>query len=126
MKYKQFKLRKKYKPIIEEWIETLRSGEYEQGHTELYTKALNTYCCLGVYCSALLDLDEYLRRDGTEGCITTDSGMVDIGSPNFIPDLIGETPLTTYLTTLNDGWENIKPHSFKEIADYLETHIKYV
>lgn len=43
MQNKKQKLSKKFK---RDWIKALRSGEYEQGTTELYRNG--KYCCLGV------------------------------------------------------------------------------
>lgn len=33
---------------IDRWITALRSGEFKQGETFLYTPEKDTYCCLGV------------------------------------------------------------------------------
>jgi hypothetical protein len=38
------------KEILEKWIETLRSGEYQQGNGKL--RSGKHYCCLGVLCEA--------------------------------------------------------------------------
>lgn len=41
------KLPKKFK---KEWVKALVSGKFPQGRYNLYNKANNTFCCLGVAC----------------------------------------------------------------------------
>ena len=121
MEYRAFTLRKKYKPVIDNWIDILRSGDYKQATGQLYDGV--GYCCLGVYCTTLLDGLEYLEHHGAEGFVC--DGLF-IEHDNAVPKLLGQGDLTEYLGALNDGdIVGIPKHSFNKIADYLEKYIKY-
>lgn len=41
-------------PVMEKWIERLRSGKYKQGKTVLRFED-DTYCCLGVLCDLAVE-----------------------------------------------------------------------
>lgn len=40
-----------YKEIKKQWVDALRSGEYEQGRFRLRNPDTNKFCCLGVLCN---------------------------------------------------------------------------
>jgi len=50
--------------IIKEWIEALRSGEYQQGKYSLKINE-DIYCCLGVLCDKVKP-KEWKQREGEE------------------------------------------------------------
>jgi hypothetical protein len=61
-------------PLVRKWIEALRSGEYDQGLGELYTRDPSlvkpAYCCLGVLQE--IAPASYTRNPGSCGAITSD------------------------------------------------------
>ena len=93
------------------WVEALRSGEYEQGEGAL--KKGNSYCCLGVLCSlAEREITGENRIDGLSASETYEAIIEMIGTPNY-----------EQFTQRNDGTAAYKPHSFTQLADYIEANI---
>jgi hypothetical protein len=100
----------KMDPILKaNWCKALRSGEYVQGQGTLRNDA-GQYCCLGVLCVvAGLELDP--------------SGNSPVGSKDSyqpIEPLVGDASLNA-LYHRNDGICGQRPHTFSEIADYIES-----
>lgn len=102
------------KKFKQQWINALRSGDYEQGTGGLcrITEEGAKYCCLGV---------AFEEANGEDAWTETRSCWLDLG-PN-----IGETayynPGITYdnievLSRMNDNGS-----SFLEIADWIEENI---
>lgn len=98
------------------WVAALRSGEFKQGISNLYSKVDNTFCCLGVaenICGTTLQslhgktLPFYLRSPK---------------SPNLLrtrwEDKEGKITVVGKLAEFND-----KPKSFKWIANYIEKNL---
>lgn len=58
------------KKVKEDWVEALRSGQYEQKRGNLMTQQLYSgateYCCLGVLCDAVLEIGHYTDNDNNE------------------------------------------------------------
>ena len=108
------------------WVAALESGEYSQARGTLKDNA--SYCCLGVACvvaGARFERDEendpVALRDqiviSSEGVILTGAFCQEIG-------LSHDEMVKLY--QMNDGncatavSEEIKPHSFEEIASYIK------
>lgn len=93
------------------WVEALRSGEYRQGEGRLYDNATNTFCCLGVLCKitgmSLLGAD----REGLE-LGPSQRQKVGVSMAQMIE-----------LTTRNDGSGGRSPHSFPQLADYIDANL---
>lgn len=107
-------------PTKEEWVAALRSGEYKQFNgalmrvdvyhdtqREIMLDKHNSFCCLGVYMSL-----QYKKGYDTI-----------IGAHNMP---LCEPSIKEHICTLiqmNDGdpAKDIKPKSFAEIADYIES-----
>jgi len=89
--------------IKEKWVVALRSGEFEQGHLELFKDG--KYCCLAVL----------LRVMGT---------VLEERDVRY--HLLGEfgfdQAMTEKFWAFNDGLphKKLKPHSFRWIAAYIE------
>ena len=100
--------------IKAEWLEALRSGEYEQGIGVLRTGD-DKFCCLGVLCEVLvkrglmeapkLDRGENMYDYQEYSAVLPDPVQVRVGLP-YISDLM----------ELNDT----KGLPFAEIANYIE------
>lgn len=91
------------------WIAALRSGEYQQHRDGLtnYEGRRNgepaSYCCLGVLCVVGRGKDDMDYRHVNE---------------------MGLDEMTvSHLTMRNDGRGGQHPHSFAEIADYIEANL---
>lgn len=118
------------KIVIREWVDALRSGEYEQGTGQLSRDG--EYCCLGVLCElahkkGLLDKD--IDSLGSGNVIYTDGDDRDEMMPPVsirrwagIDDWTVEREdededwVETELAVLNDD----NGYSFDEIADLIE------
>ena len=105
------------------WVAALRSGEYKQGRSWLYTTlsdGTHEYCCLGVAACVLDIPKQYMDR-------TTLTG---VDHPNVTKDITDalNTTCTEYpremsfqsmLMGMNDGGKD----GFPEIADYIEQNL---
>jgi hypothetical protein len=121
--------------IKERWVDALRSGQYEQGHSYLRNKA-DKLCCLGVLCElaagdGIIDSWQlanetwsYGNRDGDNSnhrlpdAVMEWAGLRPNTSPEVyvpLPDRPGQREL---LTILNDHG---KP--FTWIADVIEASL---
>ena len=112
-----------------EWIEALRSGQYEQGSgnlKQIRSSAKELYCCLGVLCD-VSNLKEWFATGDMAN--TFKYGDVDLEEGLVPPEVRDWAGLTEYavdwdsvhfeesLAAKNDdkGW------SFEQIADWLES-----
>jgi hypothetical protein len=123
------------KELVKQWIEALRSGNYQQTQYKLRERGLNSdsYCCLGVLCEIakpLLSLEEgnslekYLNVGGypPEEVLKLLGQNFDIEDDNYkcISVQIEDKGFIA-VHSLNDAYNK----SFAEIADLLEqTHLK--
>ena len=93
-----------------EWVEALRSGDYQQGQGALLTG--DRFCCLGVACeiSGLAEWNGhyYLGQD----CALPDEVMDWLG----LRDYMGEWMNGDTLAARNDTGK-----TFREIADLIES-----
>ena len=114
------KINIEYKPLIDKWIKALESGEYKHGVGALCNSSLYkpTYCCLGVYCHALLNIDS----NGMYGAYITPELVQE---NKILPELIDITPFTEKLMELNDVDYAENKDPFKDIANFLKNNIEY-
>ncbi|WP_441235620.1 hypothetical protein [Bradyrhizobium sp. 930_D9_N1_4] len=100
------------------WVEALRSGEYKQARNAL--RDGNRYCCLGVLCKVA---GLPIRNDGlgVEGHGVGGKSSYSSYEPIF--NLVGGFDQSHPLSMRNDGAGNFKPHTFKQIADYIEANL---
>lgn len=93
------------------WVEALRSGEYQQG--VMYLKRDGCFCCLGVLCEV--------------AGLTLHDSVADQEADDYQPifDLLNDADakISAKLWQMNDGTGVSRPHSFVEIADYIEEHL---
>lgn len=90
------------------WIAALRSGRYEQctSGTLISTKeGRKTHCCIAV---AAEESGEKIDDNVTYNWLANMIGMDEVG--------------VLWLKNDGDG-DDIKSHSFSEIADYIETNL---
>ena len=109
--------------LKQKWVDALRSGRFRQTHGQL--KARNgACCCLGVLCQ-ISGVQWVWRSDhGEPAYFAGDENR------NYLPrQLAQEIGLNrtcqTDLALMNDGddIQDIRPHSFAEIADYIEENL---
>jgi hypothetical protein len=94
------------KAVIANWITALRSGKYEKGDTQLYDRATNCYCALGVLGKVM----GYTFSDSGRDLV--DSFGRDVGYDPFGNVIVQDLEV---IWGKNDrGW------SFNDIADWLE------
>lgn len=127
------------KELVKLWVDTLRSGKYQQGKKALRSKD-DKFCCLGVLCDISKDtLDtnwvlgnaydkNHYSLDGFGGVlpesvvnylgVTSENYNVQISHKNSkLPNFVLEKEKEEiYLTNLNDDYGL----SFDQIADVLE------
>lgn len=95
------------KELKAKWIAALRSGEFKQGRE--YFERYEKFCCLGVLC----------KVSGNPTTLEYHSNW------DAVTPIIGNQDVIDMLWRMNDGRDdvNIRPHSFSEIADYIESHL---
>lgn len=140
----KFQIDERYKPLIDQWIEALRSGEYKQGQGTLYCH--NRFCCLGVLCNLQVNVPEVV--DDSSSDFAYPIHLDDHGAKIDIPVelMSADAHLAAILTTLNDlhiassesaknmakryAYEISYPvkssYNFEDIANILEQVIEYV
>lgn len=112
-----------------EWLKALRSGDYKQCRGSLrsttFESAETSYCCLGV----LAKIAGLKFAEGDSNLLEGDSYPSDSYRHKISP-LLGDKDTCEYyaLTARNDGSKDRNgvihtPHSFKEIADWIEANI---
>jgi hypothetical protein len=97
------------KELKAKWIAALRSGVYHQTRGSM--KDFDGYCCLGV-------LREIIAPGSTAAAKNSDhlsAEHAEIAGLRF-----GQQ---SELANMNDGSNDHRPHSFAEIADYIEKEI---
>jgi len=115
------------KEAIEEWVEALRSGQYEQGVHHLRNKD-ETYCCLGVVCDLFKEEvgGEWKEEDNMRNNYTFNipKSKISYYGDEYMPDTVvkylglDEDFLNDTLTEMNDSGR-----SFEEIADKIEKEL---
>lgn len=111
------------KPAVKKrWIKALRSGEYEQGHGRLHT-ADGKFCCLGV----LADIEamgDWVLEDRFNYVLQLDSGERGFATlPGRLAKRLGINGVQEDLFFRNDGCARHHPHTFDEIADWIEENL---
>lgn len=103
--------------LRQRWIEALRSGRYKQTTGQIGTNK-GPNCCLGVLCRIARVPYKLWREDH------------ELQDPLIhIEQRLGlSRDQITHLIHLNDGYTSrgirIQPHSFEQIADYLEGRMR--
>lgn len=106
------------------WLNALRSGVYAQAQGYLYLADTGGYCCLGVLCRTMGATWGH-TNDTMYGAPKLDDMILSKGgaerlSPAVL-DIVGITVQQEQkLIDMND---QATPHSFFEIADYIEKHL---
>jgi hypothetical protein len=97
-------------PIKTNWLNALRSGEYQQGEGSLQP-TYDTFCCIGVFCIAN---NIKIHPSGND---MVDENGESCGYKN-LNDLVG-------ISTTNQLWEmnDVKKFSFNQIADWIEENL---
>jgi len=119
------------KEIATKWIESLRSGKFNQDKN--YLKEDTTHCCLGVLCELYNELNEekieessmWLGETGDKDKIHAFDGATGALSITVqrwagIKTDVGRVGEEDYLTLMNDDAKC----SFSEIADFIEKNIE--
>lgn len=117
----------------DEWVEALRSGEYQQGKGRLrrIDDGEVSHCCLGVGCD-LSDPDAWQPPEASIGeeFKFEQSAWDSAGSylpPDHVTKAIDNAAdlenFTSRLTGHNDGANDLQKFDFKEIADQIEAHL---
>ena len=107
--------------IKKKWVAALRSGEYRQGTGKLQTLG-GTNCCLGVLLRVQGQdvIELYRDEDGTFSFLNVEVSHVPL-------DFAAGLTLAQQgrLAKMNDGdrLEDVPPHSFEQIADYIEKNL---
>lgn len=120
------------------WIAALRSGEFKQAQSELHNAESDSYCCLGVLCKvAGAEWTSFEKeKEADEGTYLVTLDHVPVKDGQLLGDTDNEElepaacekfgiPDQSILIGMNDGNEilGIKPHSFAEIADWIEANL---
>lgn len=97
------------KKLKQKWVSALRSGKFEQCHNILSDG--RGYCCLGVLA----------KIQGLP--LIDDSIGLQQGSYRALAKLIGtDNEGLRSLTIRNDGEAGHDPHTFDQMADYIEAN----
>lgn len=135
-------------PVIKaQWVEALRSGEYEQGNGRLHYRKDGEikHCCLGVLCDLAVKsgLEVEVNPPEPAECkcgdhppnpdSSVDGPFYYDGYDDFLPDAVMEwAGLHRQNPRIDDGedapedetatlsWRNDNNSSFREIADIIE------
>jgi len=95
------------------WIEALRSGKYRQGTSSLYKAPVKEYCCLGVYCHAVLGVeDAYMNYKGLPADLYR-HGVLTRQQLRFIPQRTQD-----HLAMMNDD-----KVPFEVIAGFIQENV---
>jgi hypothetical protein len=104
------------------WVEALRSGEFKQGQG--YLEYEGKFCCLGVLCK-ITGTPTTKTIDYGEGDVEVDTEYIPTTVKNIPEFMTDYKPVPKTLADMNDGdkAKDIKPHSFLEIADWIEANL---
>lgn len=112
---------KMFKEDKEAWLDALRSGEYKQCTSVLYSNEKDAYCCLGVLQSCLMDgkIEQYIDNTGIKyrGAPSDDFNNL-FGIVGGFSNASGDFDMKT-LMSMNDS----AGLSFVEIADCIEKKV---
>jgi hypothetical protein len=101
------------------WLAALRSGEYQQVRDLLRApEPKNAYCCLGVLCAITPGVTWDKDGDAIYREVEADGEL-----PSPLRKKVGiRIPTIRQLIGMNDG-KGMRPHSFTEIADWIEANL---
>ena len=105
------KLPKEFK---DKWIAALKSVKYKKGTGELFNRANETYCCLGV-AGRIANVDESILA--IDGYFSDGDDLPD-GFPEVLVNC-SPSSVSDILIRMNDS----EGKSFSEIADWIEVHL---
>ena len=120
----------------DEWVRALRSGEFRQAKGQLRkpitwgdesgTVSVYGYCCLGVKCE--LDV-----RASRHGMVSDGQPFTSYGINGHLADAMPRDEVlqawglsdgqANLLAQLNDGESGYDPHTFAQIADWIEQNV---
>lgn len=117
---------KMFKEDKEAWLAALRSGEYKQGIYTLHNTADDSYCCLGVLQSCLMD-GKIEKRHNINYQLNYDAAPSEdfynlFGIVDYNEDSPADSSVSyeSHLMGMNDEGT----HTFSEIADWIEKNVK--
>jgi len=98
--------------IKDAWLKDLRSNKFKQGTGQLYNKARDSYCCLGVFCKTVAkqkkkNFNNIVKEIGSSNITCLKSNIID-------------WKIQEKLITAND----YNGKNFFEIADIIEKELK--
>lgn len=104
--------------IKEKWLESLRSGKYEQGTGALRKngEACDQFCCLGVLCDIIAP--EKWKLANKSEIFIHDCDRVGTLSSRLKEKVGLNADIEEQLIDLNDNGK-----SFSEIADFIQEHV---
>lgn len=112
------------KKIRAKWIRALRSGKYKQTRGQI--KHRDAYCCLGVLCTVMkADWSKDKNGDFDAKIKGAKVTKLNLLQQSFLLKVGLTSGQEGTLAALNDGehHNNIKKHSFKQIADYIKANL---
>ena len=119
-------------PVQRQWVEALRSGNYQQGKIKL--RKNDSYCCLGVGCEMFLGdgtaKEPYVSRDDAEVYVVYAWEGSTASAPKRLVEILklktalGETQLHSFDYDEPDSLSSMNDHgkTFAEIADAIEAN----
>jgi hypothetical protein len=122
------------KRVKELWVKALRSGEYKQGTGHLRDKN-NNFCCLGVLCNihAQENPNSSMIKDSVKGEDFYTYGGSSVLPPVAVQKWAGIYNKDIYVNRLdnmaahlwrrNDGVGQFIPHTFEQMADFIEQNL---
>lgn len=102
--------------IKDKWVAALRSGEYKQGQRFLCDDTTGSYCCLGVL-EVITDGEVERNSDGESRGLPTQEFYDRY-------DITGWEGTSEELWLMNDAVYGGDPHTFDEIAGWIEDNVK--
>lgn len=101
------------------WIEALESGQYQQGHGQLYNPDTQCYCALGVLCQIYQE-ETKIGHFSKNGCYYYLSGLHPDRHPDYLPDAIREWAGLSYARLQHVvNWNDKQERSFSHIAVHI-------
>lgn len=122
---KKIQIEERYKPLMELWIEDLRTHPELQGKDCLYADEL--YCCLGRLCSLAGIEDEDMKYEPLPAVLQRKPDIPEVFlNDTILAQLIAGMNDGGLIEKMCDGWHLVmKRYNFFEIADFLEQRIEY-
>ena len=112
--------------LQQNWVDALRSGNYQQGYNYLSQRdgSNQKYCCLGVLCdlfsTELIELTEGVQTAEDDIKVTNFNGEAEVLPKHLVNKLMLRNDIGIYsdeksLTDINDSGH----HDFADIADLI-------